>query len=57
MTNLVQAIKTVFNTSQSIIEDPVASRYYLYGYVDALIDREDLREYLHEVVDHIVDKG
>lgn len=54
MSNLTKVIKTIFETSQAVSDDLTASRNYLYGYIDALITREDLRQCLHEVTDDLM---
>lgn len=57
MSNLTQAIKAIFDASQAVSDDPAASRNYLYGYIDALVGRDDLRRCLHDVVDDIISEG
>ena len=54
MSNLTQAIKAIFDASQAVSDDPAASRNYLYGYIDALVERDDLRRCLHDVVNDLI---
>ena len=48
---LLKVIKQIFMTSQQETDNDEWTRNYLYGYIDALIERPRLGEALREVVD------